>query len=83
MNMHDLPLVTIRCHASQATVQALVARYGLRAKQSGDENQFDILRGGRGSESELDRELAQMALEGMRAAVRDGALPTWYVVKAL
>jgi hypothetical protein len=81
MNMHDLPLVTIRCHANHATVQALVGRYGLRAQCSGDQHQFDILRDGRGSESELDRELAQMALNDMREAVRDGALPTWYVVK--
>jgi hypothetical protein len=81
MNTHDLPLVTIRCHANQATVQALVSRYGLRAQRSGDQDQFDILPGGRGSESELDRELAQMALKDMREAVRDGALPTWYVVK--
>jgi hypothetical protein len=81
MNMHDLPLVTIRCHASHATLQALVGRYGLRAQRSGDEHQFDILHGARGSESEVDRELAQLALETMRGAVRNGALPTWYVVK--
>jgi hypothetical protein len=81
MNMHDLPFVTIRCHANHATLQALVGRYGLRAQRSADQHQFDILPGGRGSESELDRELAQMALRDMREAVRDGALPTWYVVK--
>jgi len=51
MNMHDLPLVTIRCHTNHATVQALVGRYGLRAQCSGDQHQFDILRDGRGSES--------------------------------
>ncbi len=81
MNTNDLPLVTIRCHANHAAVQALVGQYGLRAQRSGDQHQFDILPGGRGGESELDRELAQMALRAMRGAVRDGALPTWYVVK--
>lgn len=80
MNVHDTPLVTVRCPTSAATLNSFVSRFGLRARKRGD--LFDILSGGRGSESELDRELAEMALAHMRAAERDGALPNWAVISA-
>jgi hypothetical protein len=80
MRHYSTTLGTIRCPASKATVDALVSRYGLHANPGTELHHFDIQSSRRGSEPEVDSDLFDLALGTLRAAERDGALPSWSVV---
>ena len=75
-----MTLGTIVCNTNFATVDALVAKCGLRAEQALSADEFNIVSSSSHGEPEVEDELFAMALHRLRSASDEGVLPDWRLI---
>jgi len=75
-------LGTVRCHTDLATIDALVASYGLRARATNAANHFSIVSGGRSmlQDAAVEKDLLALAYNALDTAREKGSLPPFSVL---